>query len=307
MELFVVIILNVITPVFLLIGAGAYLHRKFNFDLRTLSKIITYYLLPTICFVNVYESNIDGQILLEVISYQLVLVIIMMVICSLLVKVFRLDKGMSAMFKNSVVLLNSANYGLPVSQLVFQQNPLGMTVQIIVTLIQTFVTFTYGLINSVSVNNQGLKVISEFLKVPILYALLLGVVLQSLNVNIPQFLWQPIQNVSDAFIGIALLILGAQVAYIKIRKIHRVIVLSCIGRLLVAPAIALGLIFLFGIEGIVAQALFIASSYPSSRNSAQFALEFNNHPELAAQTVLISTLLSSVTVAIVVFIAQLLF
>jgi predicted permease len=56
-----------------------------------------------------------------------------------------------------------------------------------------------------------------------------------------------------------------------------------------------------------AQALFIASSYPTSRNSALFALEYNNHPEYAAQSVLLSTLLSSITVAIAVYLSKILF
>src|SRR5690606_40335002 len=59
------------------------------------------------------------------------------------------------------------------SQLVFQANPLGMTIQIIVMIIQNFITNTYGLLNSVSVHNKGTKALYEFLKMPMLYALIL--------------------------------------------------------------------------------------------------------------------------------------
>jgi predicted permease len=38
-----------------------------------------------------------------------------------------------------------------------------------------------------------------------------------------------------------------------------------------------------------------------------FALEYDNHPEYAAQTVLLSTLLSSFTVALVVYLAKIVF
>ncbi|MBU8908918.1 AEC family transporter [Desertibacillus haloalkaliphilus] len=307
MNLFFVILTSVILPVFVLLAMGIILHRKFHFDLKTLSKITTYYLLPTTTFVNVYKSNIDGQVLVEVISYQLVLCLILMIICAVASRLLKLDKGMSATLKNSVVLMNSANYGLPVSQLVFQQNPLGMTIQIIVTIIQNFVTYTYGLLNSVSVNYHGRQALQVLFKMPMLYALIAGVLLQTLSVEIPIVLWNPLESVANAFIAMALLVLGAQVAYIQMTKINKILVLSCIGRLVLAPTIALALIFLFGLEGTVAQALFIASSFPSSRNSAQFALEFNNNPELAAQTVLVTTLLSAITVTTVVFIAQLIF
>ena len=167
------ILLNVIFPVFLLMGMGVFLHRLFHFDLHTLSKMTTYYLLPVVGFVNVYKSEIDGKVFLEIIGFQLLLCIALMLISALSARMLKLDKGMAANFKNSIVLVNSGNYGLPVSQLVFQGNPLGMTIQIVVMTIQNFVTYTYGLLNSVAVHHNGSKVIYEFLKMPMLYALIL--------------------------------------------------------------------------------------------------------------------------------------
>lgn len=66
--------------------------------------------------------------------------------------------------------------------------------------------------NSVSVNTGGLKAVKEFLKNPIIYALLLGMVFNSLSVKIPFFLWSPIENLSSAFLAMALITLGAQSA-----------------------------------------------------------------------------------------------
>src|SRR5699024_4075370 len=151
---------------------GILFHRMFCFDLNTLSKITTFYLLPVVGFVNIYESDINGKVLMEIVGFQLVFSILLMVVSSILAKFLKLDKGMSANFKNSIVLMNSGNYGLPVSQLVFSANPLGMTIQIIITIIQNFITYTYGLLNSVTVNNRGTKAIYEFLKMPILSALI---------------------------------------------------------------------------------------------------------------------------------------
>ncbi|MBO1511511.1 AEC family transporter [Metabacillus bambusae] len=307
MEVLSLIILNVIFPVFVLIGIGIFLHRKFTFNLDTLSKITTYYFLPTVGFANIYESEINGKVLVEIIVFQIILCVSLMIISSLIAKLLRLDKGMSANLKNSIVLVNSGNFGIPVSQLVFSHNPLGLSIQIVVMIIQNFVTYTYGLINSVSVNFKGLKVFYEFVKMPMIYALLLGLLLQGLNVKIPDFIWSPIKSVSDGFLAMALLTLGAQVAYIKIKKISLVLILSCFGRLILAPLISLFLIYICQLEGTTAQALFIASSYPSSRNSAQLALEYNNYPEFAGQTVLVSTLLSCVTVTVIVYVSKLIF
>jgi len=301
------ILLNIILPVFILMGMGIFLHRIFTFDLRTLSKITMYYLLPTVGFVNVYQSKIDGGIFFKVVVFQLSLALLLMVISSLLARVMKLNKGMSANFKNSIVLVNSGNYGLPVSQLVFQHNPLGMTIQIIVMTVQNFITYTYGLFNSISTRHQGSKLLAELLKMPMLYALILGFLFQFFNVKIPQFLWNPIQDISDAFLALALLTLGAQVAFIKINKIDKMLIMSSIGRLIIARMVAFGLILIFGLSGTTAKALFIASSYPASRNSAQLALEYNNYPESAGQIVLVTTILSSLTVTFVVYLSGVIF
>lgn len=307
MNVILPILLNIIFPVFALILAGVFFHRLFHFDLNTLSKITMFYLLPVVVFVNIYESNIDKKVFLEVIGFQLLLSLSLMAISAGFAKLLKLDRGMTANFKNSIVLFNSGNFGIPVSQLVFQANPLGMSIQIIVLTIQNFLTYTYGLLNSVSVKNRGSQAIVEFLKMPMLYALMLGILLQAFQIKIPLFLWQPIENVANAFLAIALLALGAQVAYIKLRTFNLALLLSILGRLVCSPLIALGLIFILGLEGTTAKALFIASSFPSSRNSAQLALEYNNYPEFAGQTVIITTLLSSITVTFVIYIAGILF
>jgi malate permease and related proteins len=82
---------------------------------------------------------------------------------------------------------------------------------------------------------------------------------------------------------------------------------TVIGRLVISPCIALLLIFLLGLTGTIAQALFIASSFPTSRNSALLALEYNNHPDIASQAVLLTTILSSITVTFVIYLSRVLF
>ncbi len=56
-------------------------------------------------------------------------------------------------------------------------------------------------------------------------------------------------------------------------------------RLIVGPVIALVIIKLMGLEGIIAQALFITSAMPTSVNSSVIAQEYDNYPELAAELV----------------------
>lgn len=73
------------------------------------------------------------------------------------------------------------------------------------------------------------------------------------------------------------------------------------------PLVALAMIYLLNIDGIVAQSLFIASSFPTSRNTSTIAMEYQIEPELHAQIVLFSTLFSIITVTVVIYLSYILF
>lgn len=307
MDVLFLIILNVILPVFSLIVAGAFLHRKFALDMNTLSKLNTYLLMPAVSFANVYQSKMGGDTLLHILSFLVIQNLCLMMLSSGISRLAKFESSLSSTFKNSVVLSNSGNFGLSVSQLVFQHNPLGLSIQVVVMIFQNLLTYTYGLFNSVSVDNKGFKAMKVFLKNPVFYAFLLGLFLHALSIKIPGYIWTPIENTSNAFLAIALVTLGAQSAFLTINRFSTPLVLSLIGRLILSPSIAIIIILTLNLEGTTAQALFIASSFPTSRNSSLFALEYGNHPEYAAQAVLMSTVFSMITVTAVVYLSKMLF
>jgi predicted permease len=307
MEIFFQILLHIILPLFVLIGAGVVLMRVFLLDLSTLSTLTVNFLLPVVCFVNIYESNLSGELIGRTLLFLMLFNLLLILVSMFIAKVNGFDRKLSATFKNSMVLSNSGNYGLPVSELVFASNPVGLSIQIIASIFQNLLTFTYGFFNSVSAEGSGMDIIRKIVRLPVIYALLLAILLRWLQVDIPGFLWEPIENTSNAFLAVALVTLGAQVAYLKITRISRPIVWTVTGRLLVSPAIGLMVILLLGLSDTTAQALFIASSYPSSRNAALLALEYDNYPEIASQAVLLTTILSSFTVAMVIFLSKVFF
>nr|WP_263327652.1 AEC family transporter [Neobacillus sp. Marseille-Q6967] len=301
------ILLDIIFPIFLLIGAGAVLQRLIKLDLSTLSTLTVYFLLPAVCFVNIYESKLTSELISQTLLFLIIFNILLILMSMLIAKVNKFDRKLTATFKNSMVLSNSGNYGLPVSEMVFAAHPSGMLIQIITSIFQNLLTFTYGFFNCVSARSSGIEILRKIMKLPVIYALLLASLLKWFDVQIPEFLWRPIEHSSNAFMAVALVTLGAQVAYLKITKISKPIVWILIGRLMISPIVGLLVISMLGLTGITAQALFIASSFPTSRNSALLALEYNNYPEYASQAVILTTIFSSFTVAAVVYLSKILF
>ncbi|MGN7454374.1 AEC family transporter [Paenibacillus pasadenensis] len=307
MGVFLLILLQVIFPVFALLGLGALLHRRLRFDPRTLSRLTGSVLLPALVFANLYEARFEAALVLQVALFLLLQNGLLMLAAEAAARWLRLEARTASTFRNSIVLFNSGNFGLPVSQLVFATQPVGMSIQVIVTLFQTLVTNTYGLFNAMRVETPGWRALRGLALNPIVLAMLAGIALQATGLRLPDFIWRPIDTVASAFLAVALFTLGAQIAGLRLRRPSLPLLLTAAGRLLISPALALALILALGLDGVTAQALLIAGSFPCSRNMAQFAMEHGNDPDYAAEAVLLTTLLSSLTVAATVFAAQQLF
>lgn len=66
-------------------------------------------------------------------------------------------------------------------------------------------------------------------------------------------------------------------------------------------------IALWGLSGVAAQIMLIANAVPTAVNTALIAVECKNCPEFAAQTVMVSTLLSVLTLTFFIFLARLIY
>ncbi|MBE4938471.1 AEC family transporter [Bacillus thuringiensis] len=305
--MFVFIILDVILPILILMLIGAILQRKFQFNLKQLSTLITYCLMPAAVFVNIYDISIETGLLLQIIYYLMLYSLSLIIVSHFISKTLKLEKGESAALKNSISLMNSGNYGLPVSQLIFSHNPVGVSIQIFIVIFKNLLTYSYGIYNLLSATKTIGGIIQSFLRLPVFHALVLGVLFQSFKIQIPNSILLPLNQLANGFVAIALILLGAQLSNIKLNFFHRVITWALIGRLLMGPLLALAVIYILNIDGIVAQSLFIASSFPTSRNTSTIAMEYQIEPELHAQIVLFSTIFSIITVTVVIYLSYILF
>ena len=302
------IFFQIVAPILIMLLIGAILQRKFQFNLKALSHLITFCFMPAAVFVNIYETKISVAVLGDIVLFIILFIGSQMVLSHYLAKLLKLERQETAVFKNSIVLINSGNYGIPVAQMIFVSNPIGVAIQVILVIFQNMTTYTYGLYNLISSTKSGLAIIKDFFKMPIVYALCIGGLLNAFNIALPQTISIPIEYIAGGFVAVALITLGAQLSQIQMRTMfNKTIYISCFTRLILGPAIALIIIYALGITGVIAQSLFIASSFPTSRNSSSLALEYDIDSDTAAQTVLFSTIISCITVTFVIYISTLLF
>jgi predicted permease len=110
MEIFHMIVTHIMFPIFFIVGVGVFLHRKFIFDLQTLSKLNTFFLLPAVCFTNLYKGEITILLLSQIVSFLVINTSLLIVVSSIISKINRFESGLSASFKNSMVLSNAGHW-----------------------------------------------------------------------------------------------------------------------------------------------------------------------------------------------------
>ncbi|MFD2131618.1 AEC family transporter [Pseudogracilibacillus auburnensis] len=303
----ITILRDIILPVFIIMTIGYILQKKFSLDVQTLARLNIYFVVPAFIFVKLSSTEIAFNMFIKVLFFIGLFVFILYVLSFIVAHLLKLEHGKKVTFTNSIIFFNSGNYAVPVNDLVFRGDPFAMSIQVIVLMFQNIFIFSYGIFSLQSMSAGKLKAAFAYFKMPVMYAMIGGLIVNALNISVPGFIWVPANYIANAMIAIALLTLGAQVAQLKLTAGLGTVYFSLVLRLIAGPLVALGMIFVFGISGITAQALLIASSTPTAVNSAVIAQEYKNHPDLAAQIVLFSTLASAFTVTFFIYVGRMLF
>ncbi|TCK98289.1 hypothetical protein EDC19_0709 [Natranaerovirga hydrolytica] len=318
MDIFLHIVGNNIVPIFLLIGIGFVVSRKFEIDIKTLSKINFYIFVPGFVLVNLYTTEIPLD-LLKVLVFAITFLMVNMLIGSIIAKVRNYDDKLANAYKNSIMFYNSGNIGIPLITLVFSasifteaQLNLAVTAQIMVMVVQNITTNTIGFFNADKANMHWKQSIKKILKMPTVYAIPTALILKWITINtgydFTEFPgWPGLEYIRSGLISIALVSLGVQLSKTKVTLTNKKVYLAVAIRLIGGPIMAVGLIMLMGFDGVVAQTLMISSSVPTAVNTALIAVECDNCPDFASQTVMFATLLSAITLTFVIFTAGIIF
>ncbi|WP_178075096.1 AEC family transporter [Paenibacillus albus] len=305
MAIFLSILVNNIIPLAVMIALGITLHRAFSLDIKTLSKLNFYLFSPAIMFKLLYTTEVSLQSAVHVMLFFLVFMLLLYGCVELAIRVRGIEKGRRGAMRNSVLFYNSANYGIPLNELVFASNPFTLSVQVLIMMMQSLLPNTYGIYSVNAHRITGKQIVRTILKQPVIYAIPFGFLMRGFDVPIPHALQVPVDYLANAFIGVALITLGVQLGSMKLSLrslMLKDILLSCSLRLIGGPLLASLVVWMLGIDGLMAKALIISSSVPTSLSSVLLAVEFDNEQDFASQAVLVSTLLSMVTVTFVIYV-----
>jgi len=296
LSVFIFIIYNIALPIFLLIGLGFLFGRRFQADVRTMRQLLFYFISPTVFFGLIVDSQLKRE---QIVSIGSVVILQMLVLAVLAIAVFSLKPfsphRMTMVF--GAVFFNGANYGIPLTTLALGEQALDViTVGIMVNAL-TLITIGIPIMSASGYNLK--EIFIGLAKVPMFYGLLAGLLVRVFGIEVPEPLMFVVTRLRGAFVPLALMTLGAQLALINPGKNLELAGASSFIRLLISPVVMTLLALVFHLDAPTSAALVLLSSTPIAVNTFVLASEYDRSPELASQMIFVSTVFSLITVPVV--------
>lgn len=285
--------LNNLLPVFLVAGAGYLLGRLTSIDPRSLSQATFFIFGPCLVFSLITGTQMDGADIVRMIGFTVFIILLVGGITWLAGKALKLERRLLMAVMLAAMFMNAGNYGLSVNLFAFGEEALAHASLFFVT--SAVMTYTIGVVIA-SMGSASLK--KSFLtlfKLPVVYALLLGVLSMSIGWSLPQPLERTVNLVGAASIPVMLVLLGLQVGRLQWSGNYSALGLANGMRLVVAPGLAIALSRLFGLEGSARQAGILEAAMPTAVLAVVLSTEFDLEPSFMTSAVFTTTFLSPLT------------
>ena len=290
-------LLLIVLPAFLIFGAGFIGQKLLKLDIKSISTMSLYLMLPFLTFDTFYsnELNIEYFYMFLFTCLLAIIMIILTVIFGLFIKA---DKTQMSAMLLGTIFPNSGNYGAPVAMFAF--GAIGFQYAVIFMVIHAFLINTVGIF----IASYGSEKTTSFkdslmsvLRMPVLYGFLFGVLFQLLHIELPSTIQDGISLVGSASIPTVMLILGMQLAEIKPQKFElKYVNTVTIFRMIISPLLAVVLVNFMPVNDMIKNIYILLAAMPIAANTTLLAVQFNVKPDLTSFTTLVTTLLSLVTI-----------
>ena len=296
MELYIKLI-DVILPVFFVIGIGYYLGKKdpyFNTDfITTLAGNVG---TPAMIFYTITSTGVTLETFLEYFIYALIIIGGFAVVGLIVLTLMKKDVISEL---PPLILPNTGNMGIPICLFAYGTEGLGIASAIASVII--LLHFTLGVL--LAKKSFSLKILIT--NMPI-YGIIAAVIVLYFNWEVPGFVVNTTFLLTYATIFLVLMSLGIALTKLKVVSWLNASVLSGI-RIIIGPIIGFGLIKYLNLTGLAAGVLLIQCAMPSAILTYLVGSMYSPKKvvDSIASTIFVTTIISFLTLPFVVYFALL--
>ena len=288
--------LNVIVPIVSVFAVGFILQKKKALDIRSVSSVSIYVLMPALVFSSLYEADFNTSYM-KIFIFMFALFYAMVALNKIIAKIFKWDRKVESASILATGFMNSGNYGLPV--VLFSLGEEALPYAIFIMVIQSLQNNFFGVYYA-SRSTSGIgRSIKMVFKMPTTYAAILAFIAQYFTLDVPEAVLSTTSMIGAAAIPVMMVLLGMQLGSVMTKKPNwQVIISGVVLKMFIAPVLAMIFVFFVDMDPLVGIVLIIISAMPTAATTTMFAIEFDTEPELVSTITLISTVLSIVTLSI---------
>lgn len=303
-----IITINMVMPVFLVMVVG-YICRQINMvsdaNVSAMNKLVFKLFLPVSLAKSLMTLDpavaIDYGVMLYCIAGVVITFVLGILIVPRLVKT-NSQRGViiQALFRSNYAIL-----GIPLLESLFPQGDNGvsaMMVMVTVPLFNVLAVITLETYRGGSFNIK--KILLGILKNPLIWGCLIGFGIFKSGIQTPELIMSTVSKLASVASPLALFALGATIDLKKLGGNIKMLIPTVSARLVVIPGIALAVAYFLGYRGPEFAALMIAFGAPCAVSSYTMAAQMDADGDLAAQLVMLTTVLSIVSIFCIVFVCK---
>lgn len=300
--------INVVLPMFLLMSLGTFLKKINIIDekfLKTANSFTFKVLLPTLLFYNIYNSNISESFNGKLVLFAVITLFILIAVLLIIIPKLEKDNRNRGVLIQGLIRSNFVLFGIPLCTNIFGNSGTGTASMLIAVIVPLYNFFCVVILDIYS--NEKLEIRETFISIiknPMIIASAIGILLSVAHIKLPAAIDKTVSDVSKIATPFALIVLGGEFKISNVYKNIRYIVAVCIGKLILIPSLVIPIAVMFGFRGIELGALFSMVASPVAVSSYIMATQCNANDELAGQIVFSTTLISSFTIFIFIYILK---
>lgn len=292
------VLINIVLPVFILIGAGFILTRMMPVNPQTLSRLSLYALAPALVFSKLSQTTVSETDFAQIVLFTVVGTLIVLLLSWIVARVLRLNQSLESAFMLTCSFVNHGNYGLPLVFFAFGQDGLERALIYFVT--GAFLVNTLGVFIASRGHAKASTSILNIFKIPMIYAIAVAFAVNATGFAVPDALFKPLQMAGDAAIPVMLILLGVQLAKTSWGEQLPLIGAAVSVRLIGGAIVGLALASLMGLTSVTRQVCVVEHSTPTAVTTSILATEFGTEPEFVTGVIFASTLASIATMTFLV-------
>jgi malate permease and related proteins len=281
----------------LLIGAAGYaLGRARLVEAQPLTSLSVAVLAPAISFYAVTTATADHSVLARMALYLIIQLVLIGVIAAAVSATFGWDRTRRTGLLLATLFSNAGNAGLPLA--LFAWGAKGLTAALAFFAVQAVIVNVLAAYIAAQADSGARRALRALARLPVTYAVAAGLLLDAFGIVPPVPVAKAAELLANGAVAVMLLLIGVQLAQVHPHGEWPAISVATVIRLAVAPALAWVTAPWVGLEGVARQTSILQSSLPTAVTAAIWASEFGVAPALVSGAVIVTTLLSPLTVAV---------